>query len=357
MKKTNLFFLFLLSLLFTACEVDEVKVNDSLPTGEKTQFFVLSEGTWGSNNSNLAYYNLAKRTSDSAFFASNNGRGLGDSANDMILVGTRIFIVVNVSSQIEVIDSKTGKSIKSIKMFNGTAAKEPRRIIAYKGKIYVSSFDDTVTRIDANSLEIDGSVQVGYDPEGMCVVNDKLYVANSGGLEWANGYDKTVSIIDINSFQVTGKITVGVNPVKMAADSQGDIYLTTNGDYNTIPAKFQRIDTKTGNVQDIELPVSNFTIFNDKAYTYSYDYFTKNMSVQVYDCLTEKVINSNFISDGTKIQIPYSIQVNPENEDVFITDAIDNKVSGDVYCFDKNGKKKYRIQNVGINPNGVLFLN
>ena len=89
---------------------------------------------------------------------------------------------------------------------------------------------------------------------------------------------------------------------------------------------------------------------------YSYDYFTKKMSVKVFDCLTEKVINEHFISDGTILNIPYSIQIDPFNNDVYMTDAIDNSVSGDVFCFDKTGKLKFQVREVGINPNNIILL-
>lgn len=35
--------------------------------------------------------------------------------------------------------------------------------------VYVTSYDDTVTRIDTATLAIDGSVEVGRDPDGICI--------------------------------------------------------------------------------------------------------------------------------------------------------------------------------------------
>ena len=355
MKKRIYFSLLILVVALSACKVEDIKKDDDLPS-ETVKILVLSEGSFTNNNSTLAYYDLKNKTKDANYFLTQNKRGLGETANDILLYGSKAYIVVNGSSRIEVIEIHTGKSVKQIPMFEGDKAKLPRQIISYKGKVYVSSFDDTVTRIDTVSLNIDGSLKVGFDPEGMCVVNEKLYVANSGGLEWANGYDKTISIVDLNSFKELQKIEVNVNPVHLHADTQGDIYVVSNGNYDDKPAKFQRINTKTNTVTDINMGVTNFTIFENKAYTYSYDYYTKEMSVQVYDCLTEKVINEKFITDGTSLKIPYSIQVDPFNKDVYITDAIDNSVLGDVFCFDQNGKLKFQVKEVGINPNNVILI-
>lgn len=46
------------------------------------------------------------------YFRSLNRRGLGDTANDMAIYGEKLYIVVNVSSQIEVIDLQSGLSLK-----------------------------------------------------------------------------------------------------------------------------------------------------------------------------------------------------------------------------------------------------
>lgn len=355
MKRVNLLILTIFAILLSACEVEDIKKKTDLPN-ETVKLLVLSEGSFTNNNSTLAYYDLKNKTTDKDYFLTQNKRGLGETANDMIRYGSKVYIVMNGSSRIEIIDINTGKSIRQIPMFEGNVAKGPRQIISHNGKVYVSSFDDTVTRIDTASMTIDGSLKTGFDPEGMCVVGEKLYVANSGGLEWANGYEKTVSVVDLKTFSEIQELEVGINPVHLHADNQGDIYVVSNGDYGENPARFQRIDTKTNTVTDLNLNVTNFIVFQNKAYMYSYDYFTKKMSVKVFDCLTEKVINEHFISNGTILNIPYSIQIDPFNNDVYMTDAIDNSVSGDVFCFDKTGKLKFQVREVGINPNNIILL-
>ena len=38
-------------------------------------------------------------------------------------------------------------------------------------------------------------------------------------------------------------------------------------------------------------------------------------------------------ADGTNLRTPYGIAVNPENGDVYLTDAYQYTTNGDVYCF------------------------
>lgn len=336
---------------------------DKLPDGtlpqnqEISQIFVLSEGLFNNNNSTLAMYDFETKRTEKDYFLTVNKRGLGDTANDMQLYGSKLYVVVNVSSQIEVIDSETGFSLKQIPMFNDQAiARQPRYICFDKGKAFVSSFDGTVARIDTTSLTIDKIVRVGKNPEGICVANRKLYVSNSGGLDYPN-YDNTVSVIDIETFTETKKIVVGTNPFKIQADSQGDVYLTSKGNYAQNAYLFQRINSTTDLLEHTynDINALNFSIHNDTAYIYNYNFANATSWIKVFDCKQEKIIAENFITDGTTITTPFGIDVNPLNSDVYITDAMQFTVWGNVLCFDKSGKLKFKILEIGLNPNKIVF--
>ena len=114
------------------------------------------------NNSSLAKYSFKSNKLVKNYFKDLNKRGLGDTANDIALYGSKLYIVVNVSSTIEVIDFQTGISIKQIPMFtdNGSS-RQPRHIAFYENKAYVCSFDGTVARIDTTSLQIESFTKAG----------------------------------------------------------------------------------------------------------------------------------------------------------------------------------------------------
>ena len=107
--------------------------QDPKPTPENDDFsvdvIVMNEGNWHSNNASLTAYDLTRKKAVTDYFAEKNGRGLGDVANDALLYGSKLYVVVNVSSSVEVIDTATGKSIRQIPLFNEMGiAREPRRI-------------------------------------------------------------------------------------------------------------------------------------------------------------------------------------------------------------------------------------
>jgi YVTN family beta-propeller protein len=336
---------------------DKLKPVNSTIGSEPTQLYILSEGLFNMNNSTLGSYNLNTGELISDIFLAANNRGLGDTANDLGLYGSKLYVVVNVSSQVEVLNAKTGKSISRIPMFNDNGvAREPRYIEFYNGKAYVCSFDGTEAKIDTASLQIESVVKCGKNPDGICVANNKLYVSNSGGLSFPN-YDNTVSVIDLASFTEIKKITVATNPGKIHADSAGDVYVVSRGNSGTNQYQLQRISSVTDELVQTfnDIKALNFSIHNDTAYIYNYDFATQSCWVKVFDCKAEKVISDNFITDGTKLSTPYGVDINPANGDIYLTDAKSYTVLGDVLCFNKQGRLKFKLPGIGLNPNKVVF--
>lgn len=366
MKKRIFYWLpiaLLFGLLFHACDDLEDQESNSggsaNPEAGTAEFYVLSEGLFNLNNSSLARYTFKDNKTVPNYFRNINRRGLGDTANDMAIYGSKMYIVVNVSSQVEVIDVKTGKSIQQIPLLseNGSS-RQPRYIAFDKGKAYVCSFDGTVARIDTASLAIDAYARAGRNPDGICVQNDKLYVSNSGGLDWEGiGVDNSVSVIDIASFAEIKKIEVGPNPGRIQVGPDGSVYVVTRGkDIETGDYHLVELDSRTDAVvRTFDQRVLNFAINDHLAYLYNFDFKTQSAWVKVFNLKTGQIERENFITDGTQIKTPYGIYVNPYNGNVYITDAYDYKVKGDVLCFNPQGQLQFRISNVGINPNTVVF--
>ncbi len=340
-------------VVLTGCSDDETKRE--LPK-VSTGAYVLNEGLFGLNNTTLTYYDFETQSAFTDFFLETNDRGLGDTGNDLKTYGSKLYAVINVSSQLEVMDLKTATSIKRIPMFDDEEVpRQPRYIAFHKQYAYVCSFDGTIGRLDTATLVFDKFIQAGRQPDGICVANDKLYVSNSGGFDYPD-YDNTVSVINTTTFEEIKKITVDANPYIIQADEEGDVYVVSRGNYDDVPASFQRIDAATDAVTTFEgLEASKFAISGDLAYLYNYSYVTGQATIKVLNVKTETVVSENFITDGTEIAMPYAIEVDPTNGDVYIADAIDFVTTGDVYCFSKEGKLKFSFEG-GLNPNSVVFI-
>jgi YVTN family beta-propeller protein len=345
-------FLLLLVPFFNSCTNDNNPVET--PT-VSTGLLVLNQGSYAGNNAELTYYDFTTNTATNNFFSSVNNRGLGDTGQDILKYGSKIYISVYGSSLIDVIDLKgTSKKQIVVKDAKGNA-QSPRSLASYNGKIYVTLFDGFVARIDTTTLASEAEVAVGPNPEGIAITNGKIYVANSGGMNYPN-YDKTVSVINLASFTETKKIDVVINPGKLQADAYGDVYLISVGNYGSIPYTFQRINSTTDAVTTIpDITPYNFTISGDKAYCYYYNYGTKEKKFMVYDVKNDVILSQSFITDGTTIKtIPYSINVNPANGDVYIGES-DGNTTGSVNCFSADGKFKFSFP-AGYQPTGIAFI-
>lgn len=333
--------------------------NGTITETGTAELYVLSEGLFNLNNSTLAQHSFKGGETNDDYFRSFNRRGLGDTANDMALYGNKLYIVVNVSSQIEVIDFRTGLSLKQIPMLKEDgSSRQPRYIAFHQDKAYVCSYDGTVSRIDTTSLEVETSIQVGRNPDGICVQGDKLYVSNSGGLDWDGiGVDNTVSVVSTTPFEEIKKIHVGPNPGKIAPDEYGHVYVATHGkDVSAGDYNFVQIDCTTDEVkQTYNEKVMSFAINDQLAYLYNFNHQTQSSWIKVFNLQTGETLRENFITDNTKINTPYGIYVNPYSGNVYITDAYNYQVRGDVLCFNPQGQLQFRISNIGQNPNTVIF--
>ena len=325
------------------------------PPDAKFNIWVLNEGVWGMNNGSITAYNTATYERDADIYSSaNKGQKLGDLPNDILLYGAKIYVAVSTSNQVNVMDSKTGVSIKQIAVVTDGTASQPRQIVSHNGKVYVCCYDGSVVKIDTASLAIETVAKAGRNPDGICVANNKLYVSNSGGLDWETGnYDNTVSVFELSTLNKIKDIEVRINPEQMKTDKNGNIYLLSKGNYMDISSCLQRIST-TDKVEILFENLTGFDIYNNYLYFFRYDFMSGNTSYQVFDLLQNSIINANFISGDKLPQTPNGISINPNTGDIYILDALDYTSTGDVYCFDRNGKKKFQFE-AGIIPKKAIF--
>ena len=320
--------------------------------------YITNEGKNESNNATLTSYDPATKEITQGVFQAINGQGLGDSAQDIIVYGSKMYIAVYGSQLIFVTDLQ-GKIIDKVKLSD--SAKQPRSFTTDNGSVYVSLYEGYVGKIDTTSYSVE-TVKVGPNPEELAVANGKLYVANSGGMNWEHGYDKTVSVIDLKTFTETKKIEVAVNPCAMVATAEGDVYLVSNGNYKDVPKTLQHIDSKTDEVKalgGIVAPTWMAMGAEGKLYVIGAEYdenWNMKNTYKVLDTKTNKVLG-DFITDvpdGIDIQKAYSINVDPVSGDIYIGTS-DYTNNGDMYVISKEGKFVNRFE-VGLNPGKVCFL-
>lgn len=197
-----------------------------------TGAYVVNSGNMGSNiESSLTAIDYASSTATQNVFKAANGRTLGNTANDGIVYGNKIYLAVDQSNTIEVIDKKTKQSIKQIKtteLLGNAEGVEPRHISADGGKVYFTTYGGYVAAVDTTSFALQKKWQVGSYPEGLVIAHGNIYVANSN-------YGKgggNISCINLSNDNVETKNIEGVNNPTSIYYAAGLLYVLDNQYYD-----------------------------------------------------------------------------------------------------------------------------
>lgn len=344
-------FVLLLAIVLVSCKKKHHDTTVAAPQQLNGGILVLNEGLFNQNNASLTWLNTSDGSAIMDFFEQKANRGLGDTGNDMKRYGNKIYIVVNVSSTIEVLDATTGASIQQISMINGSTPKQPRFITFHQGRAFISCYDGFVDVLDTASLTITQRIPVGANPEEMAISNNRLFVCNSGGLNYP-AVDSTVSVISLSTLTEETKITCGPNMGDIAVDGSGEIYAISRGDLGSTPSRMHRINpvtlvkeqTFTFDASSITEYSNNFIITaSGQSSTHTY----------LFNTSSETCATSDFF-DLTNIQTLYGIQYRPSNNKFYICDAMGYTVNGKVHIFNSSGVLEQSFS-VGLNPNSILF--
>jgi hypothetical protein len=301
--------------------------------------YILSEGSWGSNQSELAYYDFKTGTLSKKIFKENNDTILGDVGNDLAIYGSKMYCVVSGTNEeaangyIVIIDPATNTSIKRIPFVNAEGEADlPRRIAFHKNKAYVTAHSGVVARLDTASLTIDSYAKLsGNGTEGIAKYDGKLYTCNSG-----KGSGNSISVIDIASFKETKAITVPRNPVNIRASNTGEIYFSTDMLYDADPmesSKLHSINVKSEKITSYYSNAGRLAIGNGYIYSIETDYTTFGSYAKKLNLTAEGV--SDFTTELPAYFMGYSVSVNPldgniyamgQGQDVAILDADGNLI-------------------------------
>lgn len=200
-----------------------------------TGAYVVNSGNMGTKiESSLTAIDYASSTATQNVFKAANGRSLGDTANDGIVYGNKIYLAVDQSNTIEVIDKKTKRSIKQIKttdLLGNAEGVEPRHIIADGGKVYFTTYGGYVAAVDTTSFALQKKWKVGSYPEGLVIAHGNIYVANSN---YAAG-GGNISCINLSNDNVETKNIEGVNNPTSIYYASNVLYVLDNPVYGPAP--------------------------------------------------------------------------------------------------------------------------
>ena len=220
--------------VMTSCSDDNDGPETYLQEYSTGAYVVNSGNMYNKIESSLTAIDYASSTATQKVFKAANGRPLGDTANDGIVYGNKIYLAVDQSNTIEVIDKKTKQSIKQIKtteLLGNAEGVEPRHISADGGKVYFTTYGGYVAAVDTTDFALLKKWKVGNYPEGLVFGNGNLYVANSN---YAKG-GGNISCINLSNDNVETKNIEGVNNPTSIYYASNVLYVLDNPVYGPAP--------------------------------------------------------------------------------------------------------------------------
>ena len=365
MKLRNLFYSALCALAvtaaFTSCSDDDDD-NDSWREGSKVELpqyraFILSEGTMNRNDSHLSFFDPTSSSPVTMdIYETQNGRKLGDTANDMIEEDGYIYVVVDVS---KLLLKLTGAGVEVARFSFTEELGEPRNVAAENGKLYVTCYGGYIARFDCETLAYEGKVKVDSNPEQIIVHDGTLYTVCSG-----LGTGNTISVVDTKNFSVSKSYQTLDNPYAIQEDN-GNIYVAAYGFYDpmtwTSTPSVGVINPTTKKTTQIEgMAPTRILAVDDKLYmctSVTPDWISYTTTFSIYDAKTGKVSSWNLKDIPSELTSGnvYMMAYNKYDRSFYIA-TTDYYSDSKVFHFSSDGSYLGTFTTGGINSNHMLFI-
>lgn len=334
--------LFLVSLL-SACDKNPTEPADPvIPQKSKAALWVGNEGLFQHGDASLMYVDIKDNKIYPDVFKSVNNRALGDVLQSINIWKDNVYLVVNNSQKIEVLDRNTFLSIGTITGFSS-----PRYIeFIDDQKAYVSEFyTNHLKIINPQTLGIIGSIDCGGWQEEIRFFENKMYVTV---------YSKNkVLVIDTQSDTVIDSISVGTQPVSLNVDALNRLWVgCDNGDNNV---QVYCINTVNFELEKtLQLPSKTFrklTFSTNRKSLYILCEYLYRLDIQ--DTL-DPGPGSQFLSIGGGANSLYGMAIDPQNDDIYLTDVHDFQQASDILRYNKYGSYQGQFKS-GINAGSFYF--
>ena len=215
--------LLLFGVLLFGCEqdVDSPKqpvppANDSLRGPYDKGVFVINEGNMGSTNSSLDFWQPDSSRFYSSVFMSVNNLNLGDVTNDAAIYKRNLYLVVDVSGKVEVVNRFSLQPVATwTQQLQG-----PRFIEFYNNYAFMSDWSSSgVTIYDVSQNSFVKFISTGQNkkPEQIALLNEEIFVTHSGGGLWPA--DSIITVIDPVSLTIKRELVVPATPNGIVPDS------------------------------------------------------------------------------------------------------------------------------------------
>lgn len=359
-------------VLMTACyDLNDLSKENASNVQQTAEggVLVLCEGNFNAGNSTLSYYNPETKTVENGVFHRANDRKLGDTGQSILVNGNRTYIAMENSGIIWGINTADFKVNGQLTATSDTKITNPRYVhVISNDKAYVTDlYSPYINIFNPKTFEYLGAIDVSrVQNNGYCSTEEMVQYRHEVFTNcWS--YSNKILILDTRDDTVAGEIELtSWQPKSIKIDRNGKLWVITDGGYSAAGESFKnenphlyRIDAVTRNVElDIELDSDETNTQLAMNSTADVVYIMNNniyrMNVTANRVPSEPFIKAPVDADGKRHKL-YGIGINPQNNDIYVADAIDYRQAGTVFRYAVDGKLIDSFR-VGITPNHFAFI-
>lgn len=353
-RKSKLLFL-VTSLLLSACVKD--KPNDSnqkLPESSGRKVWIANEGSLGNGNASLSIYNITEDSIFNKVFLGKNNQNLGDVFQSMTIVGDNVFLAINNSDKIQVVNKNTYQLVATIPI-----TKPRQMLLVNENKMYVSSlFHPEINIVNPKTFQVIGKINTDFpNTEGMLLFNNKVYAAN-----WDTACNYIYEI-NPNTDSIVHRITIsGAAPTDILKDKNNLLWVLSGDIYKNKSSHFTQIDPTNRTIlksfsfpiaADIIKPIFNPT--KDTLYFLgvNYDGSTAYNGLYRMDINATSIPNDLFIA-AQPLQYFWGLGIDTVTTQIYISDPKGFIQNGGVQIFNPQGVLQKSFQ-TSLGPGSFLF--
>jgi YVTN family beta-propeller protein len=333
----------LIVLFLVACRKDQPSPITTQFNNSSSGVFISNEGNFQFGNASVGFYNPNDQSYAKDLFKSANNRPLGDVCQSLYFFNNKIYITVNNSNKIEVVNPTTFSSIATI-----TGFQSPRYFLPVSiQKAYVTDYNaNAISVIDLNSNSLIKKIPCKGWTEELIASNGKVYVTNKNS--------HSLYIIDPLNDLIIDSIQIGYGANSIQLDRFNRLWVLANGNaQNNELASFSLINTTNDSVvKTIYFNSTNEQPWRLKINGSADTLYYLNNGVYALPINATQLNNQPLIPENKRLF--YGLGIDPFSNIIYVSDAIDYVQSGIIYRFQSNGQLINSFK-AGIIPNDFYF--
>ena len=333
----------LLLTLLVSCKSDKPSPQpESLPISlsASSNVIIVNEGVFPFGNASVSFLEGKTGQLREDIFKTTNGRDLGDVAQSAVVINDKLYVVVNNSQKVEILDKNNFQSLGTI-----TGLVSPRYMIGVgNSKAYVSDiYANSISVVDLNSLRVTKAIACTGWTEQMIYHLGKVYVCNY--------WKSYLYVIDPLKDNISDSIFIGQGAQSIVADKYDRLIVSCGG------YQIPQSETKLVFVNLYQNKIEKSIPFAAN-YPSALAINAKRDSVYFLNTAVYKIsVDDNSVGQPfvtAQNRQYYGIGFDAKANQLFVADAIDYVQKGKVYVYAASGRELTSF-NVGINPGNFCF--